>query len=162
MPTAAVAVPPRPYKDDYTTIRHPARPPPRHSYARRRGPARPHECVATTNRATVTSPRRLPSLHPHRNFPVLPPHCRKAPTALVVQDRHPVPLRSHRAAGDCRSGGSCAARPRTCCRRPRAAGSPGVRSSTLLRQVQLPVEAWGGSSPHRPALKTAEAPTDRH
>jgi hypothetical protein len=108
--------------------------------------------------------------HPrtHRKFSVSPPHCRKAPTALAVQDRQPVPLRSHKAAGDCRSGGACAARPRTCCGRPRAAGSPGVErqaglpSSTVLRQVQLPVGAWGGSSPHRPALKTAEATTDRH
>jgi hypothetical protein len=68
----------------------------------------------------------------HRKFPVWPPQCRKAPAALAVQDRQQVPLRSHRAAGDCRSGGACAARPRTCCRRPKAAGSP-VRAGLRYR-----------------------------
>jgi hypothetical protein len=48
----------------------------------------------------------------HRKFPVSPPYCRKAPAAVAVQDRHQVPLRFHRAAGSCRSGGACAgARP---------------------------------------------------
>jgi hypothetical protein len=64
MHTAAVAVPPRPFGGGYTAIHLAARPPPRHSYARRRGPARVHECIATTYRATVTSPLRIPSLHP--------------------------------------------------------------------------------------------------
>jgi hypothetical protein len=92
----------------------------------------------------------------HRIFSVLPPVCRKAPTAVAGQGRHQSPLRFHKGAGSRRLGGAGSYSPRTCCRRFPAAVSPG----SIRQPVALPV-ASSGSVHCRTGLRTAMATTDR-
>jgi hypothetical protein len=92
----------------------------------------------------------------HRISSVLPPVCRKAPTAAAVQGRHQLPLWFHKGAGSRRPKGAGSYSPRTCCRRVPAAVSPG----SIRLPVVLPVA--GSSSVHcRTGLRTAMATTNR-
>jgi hypothetical protein len=92
----------------------------------------------------------------HRIFSVMPPVCRKAPTAVAVRGRHQSPLRFHKGAGSRRPGGAGSYSPRTFCRRVSAAVSPG----SIRQPVVLPV-AGSGSVHCWTGLRTAMATTDR-
>jgi hypothetical protein len=92
----------------------------------------------------------------HRIFSVLPPVCRKAPTAVAVHGRHQSPLRFHKGAGSRRLGGAGSYSPRTCCQRVPAAVSLG----SIQQPVVLP-SAGSGSVHCRTGLRTAMATTDR-
>jgi hypothetical protein len=92
----------------------------------------------------------------HRIFSVLPPVCRKAPTAVAIHGRHQSPLWFHKGDGSRRPGDAGSYSPRTCCRRVPAAVSPG----SIRQPAVLPV-AGSGSVHCRTGLRMAMATTDR-